>query len=443
VSEVTEKKNKAEQSSGSSDHPESPKTFGLTLPKLDSSTGRFRDAIIFSIFAFMGIAWELAAYGLTKDNNYLDKISSSFHLDDSFSSLFIIAGPVIILLLYLATVFLYRGFRLRFDQLGDNCYYLGFLFTLTALSIALFDFSNPEAGVTTIVSNFGVALASTIVGVALRVFLSQMREDPIEVEEQSRYELAQASAMLKNELYASVRDMNSFRGLLQQSIAQSFDEVNEKSKESILQAAQELSDAANNINQEIAKRNEQLGERFDRFNDLTQRSVSSLGTLVESMEKFRPPSELIHAAFEKTVTSMVLLREESEKTYRMTEQQRQATHSSIEAASEAIQRVSEDLSKLSGEGSPLAAVVGSLSTTTKYLGTIGKDIESLSINFAREVTTQKDKLGEFNSLTSESVQIIKTHNSELTDALKQNREMLAQVEQNLADMARALVKAVG
>ena len=58
------------------------------------------------------------------------------------------------------------------------------------------------------------------------------------------------------------------------------------------------------------------------------------------------------------------------------------------------------------------------------------------------MSTQKDKIGEFNNVTSESVQLIKAHNLELTDALKQNREMLAEVEKNLADMARALVKAV-
>ncbi len=422
---TTGKQKEAERRPGPWDRPENPKAFSFTLPKLVSSTGRFGDAVIFMFFAISGILCELVAHAFTTN------------------TAFIIAGPVIVLLLYLATASLYRRFRLRFDQLGDNCYYLGFLFTLTALSIALYDFRGLDVNISTIVSNFGVALASTILGVLLRVLLSQMREDPIEVEEQSRYELAHASAMLKNELYASVRDMNSFRELLQQSIAQSFEEVNEKSKESILRAAKELSEAARNINQEIAERNEQLGERFDRFNDLTHRSVSSLESLVESMERVRPPNELIHDAFEKTVTSMERLREESEKIYHMTEQQRQATQSSIAAASEAIQSVSEDLSKLSGEGSPLGAVVDNLNATTKSLETIGKDIESLSINFAREVTTQKDKLGEFNTVTSESVQLVKMHNSELTDALKQNREMLAEVEKNFADMARALVKAVG
>ncbi|MBO6950200.1 MAG: hypothetical protein JJ855_19695 [Rhodospirillales bacterium] len=425
MAETSSEKEVEREKPGPWDSPAKPKFMGFTLPKLVSSTGRLGDTVIFMFFATVGILLEIVTHTFTTE------------------TFFIIAGPVVMLLLYVCAALLYRRFRLRFDQLGDNCYYLGFLFTLTALSIALYDFKGLEIEISTIVSNFGVALASTILGVLLRVLFSQMREDPVEVEEQSRYELAQASSMLKEELYASVQDMKSFRVLLQQSIAESFDEVNEKSKESILRAAEELSEAARNINQEIADRNEQLGERFDRFNDLTQRSVASLEALVESMERVRPPNELIHDAFEKTVGSMERMSEESQKIHRMTEQQRVSTQASIDAAAAAIQKISEDLTTLTGEGSPLGSVIDNLSKTTNSLDTVGKDIERLSSNLAREVTTQKDKLGEINSVTSESVRLMKSHNSELSEALKQNRQMLSEVEKNLAEMARALVKAVG
>jgi methyl-accepting chemotaxis protein len=400
-------------------------TLGTTSPSLESATGRSADAVIFLFFGVLGLACELAIHVFTKN------------------TIFVIAAPVGVLLLYLATVLSFRRFRLRYDQLGDNCYYLGFLFTLTALSIALYDFKGLKVDISTIVSNFGVALASTILGVLLRVLLSQMREDPMEVEEQSRYELAQASAMLKEELFASVRDMSTFRNLLQQSISESFDEMNEKSKESIINAAEELSAAAKNINQEIAERNEQLAERFDRFNDLTQRSVSSLEVLVKSMEQLKPPNQLIYDAFEKTVKSMEAIGEEAQNIHSATEQQREATQTSLTAASKAIQQVSNDMSVLTGEGSPIGRVVSNLSNTAESLGEIGSNIKLVSDNLAHEVDSQKEKIQELNSVTSDSVTIVKTHNTELMDALKLNREMLGEVEKNLAEMARALVKAVG
>src|SRR5262245_21337039 len=89
--------------------------------------------------------------------------------------------PLGLMLLYALALGLARYFRLRDDQAGDNLYYLGFLYTLTSLGVSLWQFSVNE-GAEGIVTNFGVAIASTILGVALRVVFNQMRQDPVEVE---------------------------------------------------------------------------------------------------------------------------------------------------------------------------------------------------------------------------------------------------------------------
>src|SRR5262245_5827177 len=68
--------------------------------------------------------------------------------------------------------------RVRLDQAGDNAYYLGLLFTLTSMAFALYEFRGASlsdagvsgrAGAEQIISNFGIALASTICGIFLRV----------------------------------------------------------------------------------------------------------------------------------------------------------------------------------------------------------------------------------------------------------------------------------
>lgn len=67
------------------------------------------------------------------------------------------------------------------ETIGDNSYYLGFLFTLTSLAVTLYFVI--EAGSETarlipeIISGFGVALSSTIVGVFLRVLMLQLKVD--------------------------------------------------------------------------------------------------------------------------------------------------------------------------------------------------------------------------------------------------------------------------
>src|SRR5436190_122066 len=118
------------------------------------------------------------------------------------------AIPIGILLAYAYVVFRWRQLMLRDDQSGDNLYYLGFLYTLTSIAVSLYQFSLAESAQEQIITNFGIAIATTIVGLALRVMFNQMRQDPPEVERVSRLELADASRRLRRELDAVVLEPN-------------------------------------------------------------------------------------------------------------------------------------------------------------------------------------------------------------------------------------------
>jgi hypothetical protein len=141
--------------------------------------------------------------------------------------------PVSIMLTYAAAVIFIRSLRLREDQSGDNLYYMGFLFTLTSLGVSLWQFDASGAA-EDIVRNFGVAIASTIAGIALRIFINQMRRDPVEVERVSRLELADAARRVRRELDATVLDLNHFRRSAQQSATESWtgvqDQIDAQSK---------------------------------------------------------------------------------------------------------------------------------------------------------------------------------------------------------------------
>src|SRR5580693_7518189 len=143
--------------------------------------------------------------------------------------------PVAIMVGYAVLVVLARGLRLRDDQSGDNLYYMGFLFTLTSLGVSLYQFSAARAS-EEIVQNFGIAIASTIAGIGLRIVFNQMRRDPIEVEATARMELAEASRRVKRELESAILEFGYFRRMTQQSVTDAMDEV----RESIGQAHQQF-----------------------------------------------------------------------------------------------------------------------------------------------------------------------------------------------------------
>ncbi|WP_426433994.1 hypothetical protein [Bradyrhizobium genosp. P] len=144
---------------------------------------------------------------------------------NGFDALAVTAVPVLVMIGY-AVLLGARPFRLRDDQSGDNLYYMGFLFTLTSLAVSLYQFS-AAGSAEQIVQNFGIAIASTIAGITLRIFFNQMRRDPIEVEATARLELAEASRRVKRELESAILEFGYFRRMTQQSVSDAVDEARE------------------------------------------------------------------------------------------------------------------------------------------------------------------------------------------------------------------------
>jgi translation initiation factor 2 alpha subunit (eIF-2alpha) len=148
-----------------------------------------------------------------------------------FHAFAITAVPVLIMVGYAVLLAAARLVRLRDDQAGDNLYYMGFLFTLTSLAVSLYQFS-ATGSAELIVQNFGIAIASTIAGIALRIFFNQMRRDPVEAEHTARLELADAARRVRRELDSTVLEFSHFRRATQQSIREALKEVTDALNES-------------------------------------------------------------------------------------------------------------------------------------------------------------------------------------------------------------------
>lgn len=109
--------------------------------------------------------------------------------------------------------------RLRPDRLGDNFYYLGFIFTLASLSAALMQFRG-GVKVDDLVASFGIALWTTITGIVGRVVFLQMRSELDDVEEAVRRDLATTASELKAQLGMTIREFEVFRTTLLQSMTE-------------------------------------------------------------------------------------------------------------------------------------------------------------------------------------------------------------------------------
>ena len=78
-----------------------------------------------------------------------------------------------------------------------------------------------------VLGNFGIALITTIVGIAGRVVFVQMRSEIDDVEEVIRRDILEASAALKGQLSAALNDLDTFRTGLRQVAKETLEESTE------------------------------------------------------------------------------------------------------------------------------------------------------------------------------------------------------------------------
>jgi hypothetical protein len=204
---------------------------------------------------------------------------------------------------------------------------MGFLFTLTSLGVSLYQFS-VERAAEEIVQNFGIAIASTITGIALRVVFNQMRRDPVEVERMMRLELAEAARRVRRELDSTVVEFAYHRRSAQQAATDSFREVAEKFDDIVgkfqgtleeitaklaspLEAASRqsghtLGELTTTLAATLGESAQQLGTETDRLAIRVQATAMKLDEVIGKLGALEMPESAIKAGLEPLSQSLAL-----------------------------------------------------------------------------------------------------------------------------------------
>ena len=166
-----------------------------------TSAGNLRN--FFFIFTVIGVASIVIVRGLQD------------------SLLLQMALPGLVVLFYAIFIFNKGRNVLNLDQLGDSVYYLGFILTLAALILALYDLSDDPTA-EDIIPKFAIALTTTVVGIFVRVFMSQFAASQEDINEMSERMLSDTALSLKTQLDMST---STFKNLI--------DEMSRKTSESL------------------------------------------------------------------------------------------------------------------------------------------------------------------------------------------------------------------
>ena len=368
-------------------------------------------------------------------------------------TIWIAIGAIVLMLAYAVVVGWTGTGRVRADQAGDNCYYLGLIYTLASLSYAIGTF-DPNDTASTIVQGFGIALATTIFGLILRVFFSQGRPDLENVEEQARLELTDASSRLKTELREAARQMKDFTVGLQQSLTetheaatQSMEAFTKASVDGLNSVVETANEAIRGEANDFAARSKKYEAAFGKLLGKIESHAENLDAIGAAHDKLREAAELtqsavasssgylsdLTAAARDASSAIDSVRATSVVTRETAEQMRSAVGELETGVRSVTSETEKQLALLrSGPGQTVDAALAALGDASRALH---DELTKLASTHG-QIATNLSEQGKIALATAQR------HADALDQELARSREATSRVHGSLADMTDTLARQV-
>lgn len=219
--------------------------------------------------------------------------------------------PVLLIIIYMFYAVKAERFKGREYWAADNLYYLGFLYTLTSLSVSIAQFSVDQSNIGIITSNFGIALATTIVGLALRIVMSQLRQDVTEFERQAHLELSRAVQQFRTRLDDSTRSLDGFNRDLMANVRKNTDELAQRTTELLDTHGQRYTDILERMSAGLNDAAMALPQTAAAVNGQIEGTVKALQRLNQRIDAIETPSDLLERKLAPAAAALGRLIDES------------------------------------------------------------------------------------------------------------------------------------
>jgi hypothetical protein len=268
---------------------------------------------------------------------------------------------VALMVAYMLAALLLAGLRLRADQTADNLYYLGLLFTLASLGVALIRFASSEQATTSILRNFGIAIFTTIVGVGLRVFVGQFREDPEDLEYEAKVALSESVHHMRTQLDLSVAELRGFADGMKQVVSDFTEKTTQSTADALDTAVTSFGASADAMGQRFQKTAESFETRVEAFDGALEKVVTALEGLMERLGAVRADADMVEQSMRPALAAL----EVAAKSFAAAIDSERAT---FDAGAKAVGEFVETSARLSASGQTLADAADKLRTAAGSAG---------------------------------------------------------------------------
>jgi len=162
----------------------------------------------------------------------------------------------------------------RSESFADSIYYMGFLLTLVALIFSMFSVAPEGGSATGLVFRFGVALLTTVVGLAARTYFANFRITP---EDELR-RLRSEEATSARELRDKYRDLSEMITLQMEALETSLQKANSDVRKASGKLSRSVSSLEESVSRSVSDVEEALTEPKEKTSQVSSGVTESLAT---------------------------------------------------------------------------------------------------------------------------------------------------------------------
>jgi len=370
------------------------------------------------------------------------------------NTLIIILVSIIPMIIYGIYVYFNRK-KPNVNTIADSAYFLGFLFTITSISLALYFLTPNEKDLSTqfnrIIQIFGFALITTIIGLLIKVCVVNLKPDLDDLSENIMGNLHESVSLFDDELVNAIERFQEIDQQLSDRYTDFTNKVIRMEKDTLEKTSGHLDHIITNSGQELEKFINESGQSLTTSMEESSKTLTAIMTKVvkdieEGGKALDVPSDLFTDKLSEPLSNMKNQINEFNNELSEVIKSQRAIASNTEKVSKIVTNLAEKMDiaeKLPDFVTVIDKSINEINLMTDTLKNTGNKLNEITQSFEKVIEDGKEKIIHSNERTEqmkEDYKFFQDYNKKMKDTLMQSKLNMEILSRELTTAADIIVK---
>ena len=325
------------------------------------------------------------------------------------------------------------------SQIADSAYYLGFLFTLSSITMSLINFASSEGSsiqIGKIVNMFGFALSTTIIGLLIKLLLENLKPSVSDLTDKTYNDFEQTVSMFNLQLRSTADQFKTFEKLVLDKLEKQVEQITDQLDIVVNQSTQTLTKYVEESGTSLSDSMRDSGKKFSdalnkASNEMDLPTDFFTNQIKEPLMNMKDQINSFNSELSEVIKSQGAIAKNTEKVSQVVEKL----------------AVKMDLTeKLPDYIEVIESSINEINSITDALKNTGKKINEISQSFDEVVEEEKTKLiltNEMKSQMESDLAFFQDYKRELKDTLSKSTQYMEILKKELTEAAALIVKKLG